>query len=84
MIHAFKKLDLSSILIPLSLGLIALSIFSPHSSLIQFQIAMLFVILYISVALMHHYLDKSLTPEAIFEYILIATLVVLILTGTLI
>lgn len=39
--------------------------------------------IYVSIALIHHYLDKSLTLEITLEYILLAALVIIILQGQL-
>lgn len=76
-----KKLNLIWILIlSTPIFLVALFIFR-FSSSIQFQIFVLAALLYLAVAIIHHYRDKTLTLEITIEYVLIAALALLILQG---
>lgn len=47
----------------------------------QLELVLLLIIMYMGFSLSHHYFDKSLTFEATLEYILMALLVIVILTG---
>lgn len=51
---------------------------------LQFVILTILSIIYLSFALIHHFLDKSLTLEIMLEYVLIVLLAMVILYGTLI
>ncbi len=51
---------------------------------LQFEIVVASAISYVSVALLHHHVDKSLTFETTIEYILIAVLAIIILQGQLV
>lgn len=76
-----KKLNLIWILIlSTPIFLVALFIFR-FSSSIQFQIFALAALLYLVVAIIHHFRDKTLTLEITIEYVLIAALALLILQG---
>lgn len=76
-----KKLNLIWILaLSTPAFFVALFIFR-FSSTIQFRIFTLAALVYLGVALLHHYKDKTLTLEIIIEYILIAVLALLILQG---
>ena len=75
------KLHLQTTFVMLSLLLIVLS-FAFHSQRnLQFELLILLVIVYVSFSMLHHYLDKSLTLETMLEYILIASLAVVLLLG---
>lgn len=76
-----KKANLIWVLtlfIPVFLVALFIFRFSPQT---QFQIFVLAALVYLAVALIHHYKDKTLTLEIIIEYILIAALALLILQG---
>lgn len=49
----------------------------------QFQILVILSLIYLSWALLHHTLDKSLTLEIVIEYVLTALLALIILYGLL-
>ncbi len=49
----------------------------------QFEVVVGAAISYVTVALLHHHIDKSLTLETFIEYILIAALAIVILQGQL-
>lgn len=69
------------ILLPLGLSFVALSFVLPQYKLIQASLAFIFLYLYIGLSLLHHKEDKSLTLEVTLEYILIATLTLVLLLG---
>lgn len=54
-----------------------------HNSTIQLQIMSILSVIYLFWALVHHYLDKSLTVEIVVEYVLIASLVIVVLSSIL-
>lgn len=76
------KLNLLHLYLPISLGLLILSIFLGKEFKVQLEIAVIALMIYVSFSLAHHYLDKTLTFETTLEYILIAVLVLIILTGS--
>lgn len=53
------------------------------TSELQFEILYIAVLFYISVALIHHYLDKTLKLEVVIEYLMVATLALVILKSLL-
>lgn len=63
--------------------LILLTIFFKDQPGLQFQILVTGAILYVSMALAYHHLDKSLTFEVLLEYILIGSLAIIILLSQL-
>lgn len=83
-----RKLPISAFLLPLAFVFILLSFYSqkssaffPKESAIQLGIIVSFASLYLGISLMSHYKDKSLTPQIALEYILIATLVIVMVAG---
>ncbi len=81
-----KKIKINAffLLIPLSLGIIILSFIFRSKTTIQLELIFSVTVIYMSLALIYHYFDKSLTLETIIEYILIAVLVIVIFIGTII
>lgn len=79
-LRSFKP-DLSLSYIPL--GVICLfAVYRYRSSQgLQLQVIFIAAVLYVSIALIHHYFDKTLTLEVIIEYILIALLVLAVTFG---
>lgn len=75
------RLNILHLLLPVSLVLIILSFVLPHYSLIQLQLAMLAVILYVALSFIHHYFDKTLSLEVSLEYVLLATLALIMMAG---
>ena len=65
------------------LALILGSFFLPRTNNIQLQITVLAVLLYVTFSLIHHYMDKTLTFETTIEYILLATLALILSVGVL-
>lgn len=65
------------IFLPICLTLIVLSFTHSDQSAFQQKLAFTATVLFVLVSVIHHYFDKSLTFEIIFEYILIASLVFL-------
>lgn len=66
---------------PIFIGLLIISRFSKN---MQFQVLLVISVVYVSIAVLHHFQDKTLTMEIIIEYILIAVLALLLLQGLLI
>lgn len=80
-----KRINKHSVLILVVLSLIALiGVFRfGDNSRLQFQILTSLALIYLSWALLHHTIDKSLTLEVVIEYVLTALLAIIILYGTL-
>ena len=79
-----KKIEIMHFLVPICLGLVILSYLFRSNNGLQIQVLFLTSILYVLVSLLHHYLDKTLSLEIIIEYVLIAGLSLIILTGSII
>ncbi len=62
---------------------VAILFFLRFSPTLQFEILVLASTLYLSVALLYHWRDKTLTAEVILEYALIAVLALIIFGGLL-
>lgn len=73
--------NLVYLLLPLGISFVILSFISPQLKIVQAGLAFSFIYLYIGFSLLHHRADKSLTLEVTIEYILIATLTVVLLLG---
>ena len=78
-----KSFDLTHLLVVFCFGLILLSFLFPRTNNLQLEISLLAVLIYISFTLVHHYLDKTLTFETTIEYILFATLALILAVGVL-
>lgn len=76
-----KKTDLKilHIIIPICLLLIFMSFTFRGQREIQILIAIIGVLSYLVVSMLHHKLDKSLTFKTILEYILVASLVIIVM-----
>ncbi len=75
----FKKhLNLINLYLPIAIILLILSTLFNKGSFFQIQIILTATFLYFSLSLMHHYLDKSLTRQALVEYILMVSLILVI------
>jgi hypothetical protein len=74
-----KGLRIPHLLLALSLIGIAVNFLFPYSDFIHFSVVMIFVIFYVIFSILHHYLDKTLTAEIMIEYILLATLAIVII-----
>ncbi len=68
-------------LLPLGIAFVILSFVSPQLKQVEAGLAITFIYLYIGFSLLHHKADKSLTLEVTLEYILIATLTLVLLLG---
>ncbi len=77
--HSFNFVYLS-----LALIFLAVMFYFKDDSKIQIQIVVASAIVYVATALCTHHFDKSLTFEIIVEYILLALLVLVLLSGQLI
>lgn len=75
------RLNILHLLLPVSLILIGASFILPHYFIIQLQLAMVAIILYVALSFIHHYLDKTLTLEISLEYLLLATLALIMIAG---
>lgn len=81
-----KEIDrnLAYLLVPLGLAFVILSFVSPQLKQVEAGLALTFIYLYVGFSLLHHKADKSLTLEVTLEYILIATLALVLLMGVMI
>lgn len=70
--------------IPLALAFLVVMYYFRDNRNLQIQIVILSAIIYVSLALLHHRLDKSLTPKTMIEYILLGLLILILLQGQLI
>lgn len=77
-----RKATLIHLMLPLILGLAALSFIFRQNVDFQKYIIGGALFLYIIFSLIHHYFDKTLTLEVVIEYILIAGLVLIILASS--
>lgn len=79
-----KKLHLSlnTIFLTICLLLLVASFIFPNQGYVQTEIIAAATLIYVGYALLHHHLDKTLTIETTLEYILIASLVLVILGGS--
>jgi hydrogenase/urease accessory protein HupE len=77
-----KKIHiLNHVFVPLSIVGVFVSFIFRSSPMVQYGILMSLVLLYVSLALAHHSKNRNLTLTTTLEYILIATLAIVILTG---
>lgn len=81
---SYLKYDLTHFFLPFAIIGIILIFILRGNGLLQFQIATMLAISYITVALIHHYFDKSLTLEVVIEYILIALFSIILLQSIII
>lgn len=82
--QTMQKQSFGLIYIPLVLVFLAVMFYFKDSQKIQLEIIIASAIIYVAMALAHHHFDKSLTFEIIVEYILLALLVIILLSGQLI
>ena len=75
------KTNYIHLLAPLGLFFVILSFIFKSQPTFQIEILVLFALLYLISALVHHHFDKSLTLETTIEYILLAVLVIIMVTG---
>jgi hypothetical protein len=75
------KLTLPIVLLVLSILFILLTVLFPFPQPVYIGMIVSFVLVYVSFSLLHHYLDKTLTVERSLEYILIASLVLIIVVS---
>ena len=78
-----NKFNTHHFLLTACFGLILLSFLLPHTGNIQLEISALAIVSYVSFSMVHHYLDKTLTFETMIEYILVATLALILSVGVL-
>ncbi|KKQ67280.1 MAG: hypothetical protein US86_C0001G0207 [Candidatus Daviesbacteria bacterium GW2011_GWA2_38_24] len=84
MIKKFLKLDLMHLFLVFSIIAFAALLIFKQNTLLKINIVALTSIIYLSMALVHHYKDKTLTLEVIIEYVLIALLAIVVVSGFLI
>ncbi|MFH0937203.1 MAG: hypothetical protein V1808_02835 [Candidatus Daviesbacteria bacterium] len=83
-LNLLRNLNIFLVLVlitPILIIILFLLRFTPQA---QFQILLVSALIYLSLAILHHYKDRTLTLEIIIEYILIAILALLILQGLII
>lgn len=78
------KIGLHQLFVPIALICILLIYILRGNTLLQFEVVVIAGLAYLSIALVHHHFNKSLTLELIIEYILIAILALVILQGLLV
>jgi hypothetical protein len=78
-----KKFDLMHLFTLGCFSLILLSFFLPKTNNLQLEICILAVLTYVTFSLLHHFMDKTLTLETTIEYILLATLALILSVGVL-
>lgn len=74
----FNFIWASILFLPVILVALFLFRFSPD---MQSQVLILFILIYLLFAILHHFRDKTLTLEIFLEYILIAALAAVVLQG---
>ena len=74
-----KNLHLMWIYVGLSPVLFSLLLLYRNQQMVVLSLTILAAILYVIVALLHHYWDKTLTVEVTLEYVLTAVLAIVIL-----
>lgn len=79
-----SRFDISHIFVPAAVLFIALIFLARGDGAVQFQIGLAAVFLYLAISFLHHYLTKSLTLEVGIEYILIASLAIILLRSALV
>lgn len=72
--HHITQNTINLVFLPICVLLIFLSFSHPNDTNYQARLAMTAGLLYIILSTIHHFFDKSLTFEIIFEYILIGSL----------
>ncbi len=75
------KVELPQLYFLISLSLLLLLYVLRSSQLLQLTIVVIATFLYMLFSLIHHHMDHSLTTMTVLEYILIASLVLVILSG---
>lgn len=70
----------------LSVALVAFifNFFFQTENLVTLELTATVILIYVIFSLIHHYKDKSLTLETFLEYILIASLILILLTGVIV
>ncbi len=77
----FTHLNLTYLALPAGLICVYLLYLFQGQAIIQVQLVVCAAIIYVALALLHHYKDKTLTAEIIIEYILIAIFAVILISG---
>lgn len=77
-----NRINLFHLLLPLALVVFIINFFFRTQSLLTLQLTATIVIIYVLFSLVYHYKDKSLTLETFLEYILIGSLILVLLAGT--
>ncbi len=77
--HHISQNLINIIFLPICIGLIILSFTHPAQSQFQLRVALSAFAIYLVLPTTHHYFDKSLTREILFEYILVGSLAFLAL-----
>lgn len=75
------KAKIDHLFLPVSLVLLLAINWLHGQTQLQFQLIVIATILYVSLALLHHFFDRSLTTAVTVEYILMAVLVLSISVG---
>ena len=84
MIKHIQRINLMWVYIILAPVLFSMLLFFRNQQLVVFSIAVMAAIFYVTVALLHHHRDKTLTVEVTLEYVLTAVLAIVILQSLII
>lgn len=81
-----KRMNLRELLIyiffPITLALVSLVFYYKFNPLVQYNLMILTLITYLGLSLLYHKLDKSLTLQVLFEYILLGSLTIIVVLGS--
>lgn len=77
----FKEM-LVYIFFPISLALVFLIFYYKYNPLVQYNLMILTIFTYLGLSLLYHKLDKSLTLQVLFEYILLGSLTIIVVLGS--
>lgn len=79
MIKKTLSLNSSHFYLPLASLLIVILLFYKFNPKVSMQLVTIGALIYVVSALIHHHFDKTLTLEVIIEYVLLASLIIIII-----
>ncbi len=81
-----KSLKIKDLLIyiffPIALALVFLIFYYKYNPQVQYNLMILTLLTYLGLSLLYHKMDKSLTLQVVFEYILLGSLTVIVVLGS--
>ena len=75
------KPDITHVFVAIAAVVAGLSIIFRTQSVLQLQLIFILGLAYVSISLIHHHFDRSLTIETTLEYILLASLILVVIAG---